>query len=156
MNSCRIFIFFLLIIISAETYAEGETKNNLHPLLAFGVLESLFAVNAWMASKNPQVYGGIALLLFPVTMYETKNKTINWVRLAAAESLNLYNISLSKEKNTRNEIFKKNMIGWHLLTGALIITDLLNKDENEVKDKKVSVAFVPNRHAANFRLSYRF
>jgi hypothetical protein len=154
MNISRIFVLVLLIILSANSYAEGNNKNDLNPLVAVGLFEGIIAVNAWMASKNPQVYGGLAVLLFPVAAAETKNETTFWVSLAAAESLAIYNIGLDEDKYSEGAIFKKNMIGWHLFAGVVGLTAWLSEDDK--KEEKVSMAFLPTSNGGELRLGYRF
>ncbi len=154
MKFSKCILVALLLALSTSLYAEDKADKEINPVLAAAFFEGMIAVNAWMASKNPKLYGGAAVLLFPVGAAESKNETTFWVSLAAAEALAIYNISLDEDKYSESEIFKKNMIGWHLFAGAVGLTTWLTNDEN--KKEKVSLGFVPAPKGGVFRVTFRF
>ena len=98
MHINKIIILILLACASANTSAEAGPKKKPDPLMAMGLFEGIILFNAWVASKNPEVYGSTVALLSPIVATKIKNKKIAWVGLAAAESLAIYNIKRDEDK----------------------------------------------------------
>ena len=67
-------LFLLLLTSTPSLYVDEIAPKEINPVLAVGFVEGMIAVNAWMASKNPKLYGGLAVLLFPIGAVESKNE----------------------------------------------------------------------------------
>jgi hypothetical protein len=141
--SRKIIIWFLLTLFSASGFAEErkteDAKEGANPLTVFFVMEGLAGVNSLMASANPKLYGGAAMLLFPMAGCPNSNKTACTAGLITAESLAVYNLTLDPHKKTKGEIFRSNMIGWQILAGVIGTSSYLTKD----KTQKLSIAPLP-------------
>ena len=151
----NIFLVGILCFISVSTYSEEAKKDEKEPKYIFGlvVFEALIGVNAWMASESPSVYGGAAALLFPLAGgSENTGKITYWSGLVAAESLAVYNLSLNEDEYTKSEIFKNNMIAWHVFAGVVVAAGLV---ENKFFNKD-TVTFIPDRNGGHIAFSYKY
>ena len=152
-------IFLLVLSFNFSTIASAnedepplETRDNkLHPATAFFLAEGMFAVNAYMASKKPRTYGTVAALLFPMAIDGKSNTTTKWVGLIAAESIALYNIRVDEDKKSEKDIFRENMVAWHLFAGAVGLSNLLFDDE----ESNESLTFSPTPDNG-YELVYRY
>jgi hypothetical protein len=152
----KITVAVMLLLFSVYAFSEVEKdKKDINPLVAVGIAEGVFVISAWMASKNPQAYGGLLALGAPFGGHSgEQNETTMWLTLAAVEAMAIYNISLDKDEYSESEIFKKNMIGWHIVLGVVGLTAWLSDDGE--KEDKVSMSFAPLHGGGQFRLAYRF
>ena len=123
------------------TYHKQLKKKRKKPsvLTSFMLIEGLFVVNSWMASIDPNGYGGLLMLLAPLGMNDTKME--NWIGLGYTEAFGYYNTTIDVEKKSKSTIFKENMIAWHLFTGLSFLTDYLMKDKSS--SQKNSVYLIP-------------
>ncbi len=129
----KLLIILLLhtpFFVFAEEINLEKQSDDIHPMTMFLIVEGMLGVNAWLASEDPQAYGLIGALLFPFAAGEGNNSDVEkWVGLIGAESIALYNLSIDKDKKTKSEIFKENVIAWHLFAGILLATNYLVGDE---------------------------
>jgi len=138
-----------------KEFTATETAGAL--LLAEGVL----AVNAAWAASNPEQYGYVGLLLFPLGAVNGGGsgfgykQTSFWVTLAGAEAIAIYNINIDKVHTSKNEIFRNNMVAWHGLIAIAAITGYFAGDFDKAKDKKLAFEFLPEPKGGRFLLSYR-
>ncbi len=133
-NMVRLFkicFIFCLFVISSVAKSETNFIKNTHisPLNKVLIAEGLFLVNSWMASESPNTYGAIAALLFPIgAAGGNESATTKWVGFLSAESLAIYNINLDEDKENKSDIFKNNMIGWHIFAGLTGLTGYIMGD----------------------------
>ncbi|WP_157726666.1 hypothetical protein [Thalassotalea crassostreae] len=127
-----VLLFFSTNIIAEENPDVKPQETEITPLMIIGV-EALFAVNSWMASEDPHTYGGAAALLFPIAGCNE----LYCSNLIAAESLALYNLSIDDDKTSKSEIFKNNMIAWHIFAGVVGLSEYL------IEDKDIKLSFQP-------------
>ncbi len=134
----------LILILSFCAHADEsidiELQNNkMHPITMFLLMEGMLGVNAWLASENPHAYGAVGALLFPVAAGEgSKSETETWVGIIGAESIAVYNLSIDEDEKSKNEIFKSNMIAWHLFAGVLITTKYIIGDNDGSKSLSIN------------------
>ena len=151
----NIFIFSLLFISagakSETNFIENDEISTINKIL---IVEGLFLVNSWMASESPNTYGAIAALLFPIGAAEGNNSaTTKWVGFLSAESLAIYNINLDEDKERKSDIFKNNMIGWHIFAGLTGLTGYIMGDF----ESKESLSLIPmSTGGGKFVYNYKF
>ncbi len=149
-------IFLISFYSHAEETIDAEPKNNeIHPITVFFLLEGMLGINAWLASENPHAYGAVGALLFPLAAggEGSQNETEVWVGLIGAESIAFYNLSIDEEEKTKSEIFKNNMIAWHLFAGVLLTTKYIIGDN----DSNESLSIKPNTYGGlQFVYNYKF
>jgi len=130
------------LILNAET--KLEFKENPYELSTFTKIligEGIFLANAWLASEYPHAYGGALALLAPLAAFDgNSSKTAIWVGLIAAESIAVYNIGIDTNKESKSDIFKKNLIAWHLFTATVGVTGYIMGDF----DSEQSLSLKPN------------
>ena len=107
----------LISSVFAGEEVQTEKKYPLHPAWEVLIVEGLIVANSWMASQAPGAYGAGAALLFPLNGCNYSY----CADLIAAESIALYNLTLDENETSKGEIFKNNMIAWHVFaaTGLL-------------------------------------
>lgn len=138
-----------------ETIKIEPKQDTMHPVAMFFLVEGMLGINAWMASENPRAYGVVGALLFPLAAGGQGDLTATeqWVGLIGAESIAVYNLSIDDEKTSKSEIFKNNMIAWHLFAGALGITSYLVGDT----DSNESLSLKPTAYGgAQLVYNYKF
>lgn len=130
----NLIIPILFLSLATKAIADNEitiepTEDKFHPLTMFLLLEGMFAANAWLASENPNAYGAVTALLFPLAAGEgSSSNTTKWVGFVGAESIALYNLNIDEDKESKSEIFKNNMLAWHLFAGAVGLTGYIMGD----------------------------
>ncbi len=148
----------LLLLVSVGIHAEenvelAQTKEDIHPVLLFLLVEGIIGVNAWMASEDPHTYGALSALLFPLAGSSQDSPTQHWVKLAAVESVALYNLSIDEDKKSKSEIFKGNVIAWHLVAGIVGLSGYLVGDGSAQE----SLKFTPvSNRGPQLVYSYKF
>ena len=147
-------LIFPLSLHAETTFEFKESPNELSTFTTILIGEGLFLANAWLASKDPHVYGGVLALLAPLAAFEgNSSETTQWVGLIAAESIAAYNIGIDKNKESKSDIFKKNLIAWHVFAATVGITGYIMGDF----DSEQSLSLKPNFNGgANLVYSKRF
>jgi hypothetical protein len=149
-------IFFISCRIGADNSCNDEVcKNKLPSVAQFFILETMLGINAWMASEDPHLYGGVSALLAPMFVGgEGTNKGVSlWVTLACVESIAFYNLNINVNETSKQEIIRGNMLAWHLLLGSLLLTDYVIDSPKS----KTSVNLIPVSHGGSqLVFSYRF
>ena len=149
---------YLLLLIAllpnlvCASESKGE-KDNWEWPRAVLVGEGLIALNAWMASEAPAVYGGLGVLLFPFAGGEHSSSELTyWTGLVAAESLAIYNISIDGDGKSKSEIFKDNMVGWHLFVLAVGVSSYIDSK----LDKNENIIIEPEKDGMTLTYEYAF
>lgn len=137
-----LYVYFLLLssICNATDIDIKTEEKDFNPIATFAALEALIGVNAWMASEEPQVYGALGALLFPMAGCEYTQGQGCVSNLIAVESLAIYNLSINPDTKSKHEIFKDNMIGWHLVMLTVGTNFYLDKK----KSKKINLTPLPD------------
>lgn len=136
--------------IEHENSIKVEKKDEANPLSNFLMAEVLLATNAWMAAESPNAYGVLGALVFPIAGCGDSNKITCGTTLIGFESLAIYNISIDKNKKSKNKIFKENMIAWHIVIGLVTFTEYLTED------KTTELSFKPAPNGGQLQFTYRF
>lgn len=162
----KVFALVACLVFAGCANAEEQTKKEERfvqtPLGMFLVGEALVAMNAGLATLDPQAYGVAAALLFPIAAggEGTTSETMQWVGLAAAEGLAAYHIAaLDKDEDSDKEIFLKSAVAWHAFGGILLTAAWLTGDLEEKKEEhpsKVSFRYQPIKDGAVFGVRYVF
>jgi len=144
-----------MAVMSSTVAAEGiDSAANYFRLAIFG--EAAIAANAYLASKDPHLYGAAGALLFPVAMSigeGPRSGASSWISLGSLEVLALYNLSIDKSEKSEREIFRANVIGWHAVAAVALLTGFFSRDEG----KRWSYLYVPDpRGRSVVFLAHRF
>ena len=151
----RLWLLLSLLLAPLMASAAENDEDGVNPLLVVGVFEGLVAANAWLASQDPMAYGVAGALLFPIGAAEAESDTMFWVSLTAAESLAIYNMSIDTDRHSKSDIFRDNMIAWHVFVGVVGLTSWLTED-SEPEDK-LALSFRPEQTGGGqLVLTYRF
>ena len=156
-NRLAIVVLGLCGLIQSVFAEEREKEWTDSPIANVVLIESLFGVNAYLASLDPRAYGVAGAVLFPIGAINGESSLSNatlWVGLASAEALALYNIGLDEDEMSDSEIFKNNFIGWHVVTGIIAVTGYFSGDFN--RNKKIALNYLAEPRGGRFMLSYRF
>lgn len=143
----RKYFILILIIYSMPSWAE-ESPNY---VAGFFLGEGLFALNAYMASESPEGYGTLLTLLSPLGASSNVSDVTNYVGIGSAMSIGLYNaIELKDESYSKSEVFKKNLVGWHLFAASIWLSEKLTGN-------KETVAYIaPLNSGAILAINHRF
>lgn len=131
----RKYLILFLFIFSMPSWAEESPQDKKEPnyLAGFLLVEGLFALNSYMASESPEGYGALLTLLSPLGVSSNVSDTTNYVGIGGAMTLGLYNaVELKDESYSKSEIFKKNMVGWHLFTASIWLSEKFTGDKETV------------------------
>lgn len=164
--------FLLVIILSILTTSFGvfadegaknqENASSPSPLAKFAIFEGILAGLSWIGTTD---YSGIFVITNPWAMAEAlhdKNDTLFYTGMVSAEAMALYSVSLDDDKYTRGELFKKNMIAWHILFGVIGVTDWLTGGDGftvylgQNETEAVSSTFVPLIDGGELSVNFRF
>lgn len=131
----RKYLILFLFIFNMPSWAEESPQDKKEPnyLAGFLLVEGLFALNSYMASESPEGYGALLTLLSPLGVSSNVSDTTNYVGIGGAMTLGLYNaVELKDESYSKSEIFKKNMVGWHLFTASIWLSEKFTGDKETV------------------------
>lgn len=149
----RKYLFFLLVALSTPSLSEEGDSSEKEPnyVAGFLIAEGLVALNSYMASESPEGYGTLLSLLSPLGASSNVSETTNYVSIGSAVSLGLYNaIELKDESYSKSEVFKKNMVGWHLFAASIWLSEKLTGN-------KETIAYVaPLNGGAILGINHRF
>jgi hypothetical protein len=141
---------FLFVFLSVGTVKANESQEQKkiepNPFYMFHSAEALFAVNAWMASEDPNAYGAIGALVFPIAGCNVKY----CLDLAAFETVAIYNLSIDPDEMSKSEIFKNNIIAWHLAAGFTMLSAHI------FEDKGYKLNFIPTFDGGGIQFKYNF
>lgn len=150
-----------LLGLAAPAWASDEAPAKtsvLHSTFESFLLGEIMIVgNAWMATLDPQVYGGILALFGPFGAAESgrTNPALGWVSVAAVEGLAIYNIvGLDKDEDSKSKIFRDNFIGWHVFGGILFTAGYLMKDDTQ--EQTLRFQYTPLQQGGFMELNWRF
>ena len=138
--------------LKSKIHVKRKEKEPLHPVLGVLLVEGLLISNAWMASEKPKEYGGFMMLFSPIAG-SSGDKFSDYVGLVGAEAIGLYNLTIDKDKKTKSDIFKENLIGWHIVIGVGALTDYFTDDKKE--DSKVYILPI-KKGGVKISYNYRF
>ena len=147
-------------ILQAESLPEEKSKLNyvLTTVSTIVAVEAMLGINAWMASESPKVYGGFSALLFPFAGAgagagdASRGKITYWSGVLAAESISIYNLSLDEDKESKSDIFKNNMIAWHIFLGVVSTAFIV---ENKYFNQE-NISFIPAKGGGQIAFNYKF
>jgi hypothetical protein len=132
--------------VSASEVPPPTEKKDSHPIWGLLIMEGFLVTNAWMASEDPSGYGGFLALVAPISGCE-----FYCSGLIAAESIAIYNMSIDENKNSKSEIFKNNMIAWHVFAAVGGVASYFIDDED------IKLSFKPSMNSGgNLVFNYRF
>lgn len=123
-----------------------EKENDIHPVWGVLIMEGFVVANSIWASNKPAEFGTALALLSPIAGCSSHY----CMGLIAAESIALYNLTVDTETTSKDEILRNNIIAWHLMAGAVMLTGYLI-DEPDVK-----LGFYPIIDGAGLQFSYVF
>lgn len=130
----------MLFGISAYAEESPKKETNATGTARFVVVgELLLVVNASLAAADPHIYGGALALLSPLGMRNT-TEAASYVHLAAMESLAIYNLKIDPEKKSKGEIFRENMIGWHVSAAVSFAAYYFLSDSRKESERSVALA----------------
>lgn len=113
----------LILSIGSVVLAEEKAKSIRKPMSIWHK-ESILILNSLSASYYPEVFGVFTTLISPLLLSGDEHNYIKNTGFTGAATIGLYNaLELKKDKYTKNEIFKQNMIAFHVLFGALHILE---------------------------------
>jgi hypothetical protein len=124
------------------------------PAVMFLVIEGIVIVDAGLATGNPTIYGLFMGLVGPIAAGgngNLKNPVGIAINLAAIEAYAIYNTQLYS--NSKNEIFRKNIIGLNLVGVVLAGTDYFFKEKSS---SKYSYSITPMKSGGYAQVSYQF
>lgn len=153
MTYKSILYFYLLLLPSICNATDIDIKTeekDFNPVVTFVALEALIGVNAWMASEEPQAYGALGAIFFPIAGCEYARGKSCTTNLIAVESLAVYNLSIDPDKKSKSEIFKDNMLAWHLVMLTIGTTFYLD----EKKSKKINLTPLPDGGSLSFHYDF--
>ncbi len=113
----RLALCLLLVLAApARSQTPQSPKAGDDWVKALLVGESLLIGASWLTSSAPNEFGIVAAVLIPYAV--RGNEPYHWTMLISAEALAFYNIQLDEDEKSRREVFRDNLIGWHLAIGA--------------------------------------
>jgi len=120
------------------------------------MVEGGIALNAYLASLDPDIYGGLAVALSPAApfMCEGCEKPEAIVGGIALGGLGAYNLSLDENRLSSGDIFKRNVVAWHAVGAAIGLTVLANRHRGEKAAGTLRVSPLPG--GIQVRYDYRF
>jgi hypothetical protein len=143
---------------SGEGQAVESVDKGIHPALVFVMLEGAIAFNAGLAVASPEGMGVFMMATAPLTpAFGTGNSSTATMITAGAcyFGIGLYNATVPKREDLSNaEIFRNNVIGWHLLAAATALSDYLFPKNDGAQG--LSVIALPAPGGAIALLSYNF
>lgn len=159
-------VALLLCLLAAPLRAEevaeqGFLDTGLGQLM---LAEAVFVANAGLATLDPQVYGVLGALLFPLAAASESNEAARWTGLIAGEALAAYNIvELDKDENSDSEIFLRNIVAWHAFAAVVGLASWLGGDgaagdgaAGEGDRLALNAQLTPLPQGAWLQLSYAF
>jgi len=158
MNSLKILLIILSIAASQFSYAGDKYVDRPNPFLIAAIIEGGLVANALLASQNPQLYGVAGVLIFPFHLVMSdgaaEDSGMAKALVVGAESIAIYNITLDEDKYSEGEIFRNNLIGWHIFLGVGAAYYYL-RGERRSPDK-MSMSFVPSVDGGRIQFGFRF
>jgi len=129
-----------------STEEAGETKPKtsgdfpsgpLDYFLLVLMIEGGIALNSYLASLNPDVYGGFEIAMaFPAAaLCEGCEKPEAVTAGIALAGLGAYNLTLDEDQLSSGDIFKKNFVGWHVVAAAIGLSALATEHGEAKPDK---------------------
>lgn len=130
-------------VISDEGMDDTSITEGL--ILPFLGIEAMFSLMSLWAINDPETFN-VSMLVFP-PLAGADSKT--WPMPVAFMSMALYNDSLDHENMSRDELFKKNMIGWHVAMSISMVTTYFLHEN-------LSVSFLPVYNGGHLAMKYNF
>jgi len=150
-------LLFTLLLLSVTSISKAETNDYSKTLLQFAGLEGVVIAHSWFLSRSPYAYGALSGAAYTAFGLESERGPPFWVSLGAAEGLNLYTMSMERNDISQEEIFKRNVIGWHVVFGITVASHvLLGKDRNVQSIKSNLFGFVPTDNGGELRIAFTF
>jgi len=119
----------ILLLTSSNLLANQEDEAKVNPVLQIAFLEGLVILNSAMASQNPEAFGVLLTLISPLSASSESNQAANMITLGSMATLGLYNASeLRGSEYSKNDVFQKNVLGWHALALTIGITSYFIDD----------------------------
>ncbi len=147
----------LIPSVAAHAESKHDSYNRPEELSTFNKIlfvESTFLFNAWLASENPNTYGEVLAVLAPLaTINANTSETTRWAGLIAGESIAAYNIGLDANKESRDDIFKNNVIAWHLFAATVGISGYISGDFDSDHSLRLSPGLDGRTHLV-YRMSF--
>ena len=145
---CR-YIGVLLLVCSSLVIAEEEKieEKDEFGVIDFLMVEGLLVFNSYLASEDPEAFGVILTLLSPLGASQDSSYTTKAAGVIGVATLGLYNtLELKDESYSKRDVFKRNIIAWHLIGGSL----WLSHQFTESKDTSAFVMPVNNGFMLGF------
>jgi len=147
------------LLFCSNDPGSSQKKFGIADYVAYGLLfEGIIGLNSYLASLDPDVYGTAGLILFPLGAVNgpstNSSRAAFWTVLGIAESLALYNILLDEDRMTKEDIFKANVIGWHIIIGTGALTQFIFGGEET--ENGISLNLIPIKNGGRMTLMYNF
>ena len=144
------------LTLSGKLHAETSQEKDLSIAEIASTLifvETIIYANAYLASREPELYGTALALISPVVYRQDASTLINTVSIASVATIGLYNaLELKKEKYSRTDIRRENIIAFHLL--GVISYAMYRASDNS--DPSQGFAIQALGDEIKFSLNYKF
>lgn len=146
-------LLFLSLAIPTSNVKANELSQG---LIATAVFEAGLFAHSWLLTESSYGYGAVSGLLYPFAVTGAEKNETYWITLAAAEGMNIYNAKMADDDVDRDKIFKRNILGWHLVFAASVVSNVYfkSREVRGVRSKRFSYA--PTEYGGQFRLDFKF
>jgi len=153
----KMILLYLALLFANQTVVADETSQTqgLTTWKQILLMEGLFSVNSYWASKTPHTFGAVAVIASPFAMQDSKkSRSTGWFTFGLFESLAIYNLSINEDKKSEREIFTNNMIGWQVFVGLIFAKAYFSGELDETAT--TSLVYVPMSDGAQILYRYNF
>lgn len=147
----------ILAILLAAPSSHAEDKDISKAVLMFAGLEGIAIAHSWLLTKSPSGYGTVSGLFYPLVGIESGVDAAYITSVAAAEGMNIYNWKMGEKDISERDVFKRNIIGWHLVFGVTVASNMLfAKSRKSQKIKSQAFSFVTSEYGGELRFEMKF
>ena len=142
------FLLFLSIFCCSSPIAQGKETSAMSTFL---FQEGAFVLSSYLASEYPQETGALITVLSPLGASPSATETTNYVAVGGMMTIGLYNaIELKDDSYSKSDVFKRNMIGWHVFATSLWLSE-------KITGQRKTITFLaPLNDGAVLTVNHRF
>jgi hypothetical protein len=154
-------LLLLLLFCSNAHAARTRGASGGDSALKAVVAEGLVIAASYAAAERPREFAATSGLLIPyaAALDDQSSTTTKWIGVIIAESMAVYNYRAGddSEEIDRDEIRRKNFIGWNLFAVAVALSEKLTNSHPDNRSRsRFSYSLYPYQDGQTLQMSYRF
>lgn len=156
---CVVSALLLAFCSSGHAASARGSSGGGNAALKAVAMEGLVIAASYAAAEKPRGFAVATALLIPYSaaLDDQSSTSTKWIGTLIAEGIAVFNYRASDDETIeRDEILRKNFIGWNIFAVAVALSEKLTHEKTDQSRSNFNYSLVPLKDGQSLQVSYRF